>query len=133
MNDCIFCKIIRRELPCTQVYETDAAMAFLDIAPVAPGHILVIPRKHVERITDVPDDLLAPLLSAVRAMAAALTDRLGADGVSLTQANGECAGQVVPHLHFHLIPRYNDHPLRWTPGRYADADEMRRIAAKIAG
>ena len=74
---------------------------------------------------------MAPLLSAMRSVARRFRTMLDADGVSLTQANGACAGQMVAHMHFHLIPRYNDHPLCWTPNRYENAEAMHAMAERL--
>jgi histidine triad (HIT) family protein len=134
-QDCIFCKIVAGELPSARVYEDDHTLAFLDIAPVVKGHTLVIPRTHHDRITDAPDEVLAHVVAAVSRVARALVASLGADGFNVTQANGEIAGQVVPHLHFHVIPRFaRDGRVRhWKQGSYDGADEMAALAETIRG
>ena len=106
-TDCIFCKIISGELPCTKIYEDDDTLAFLDIGPVAKGHTLVIPKQHADPIMDTPDDVLQKTIVVVKKVARALTKGLNANGINVTQANGHTAGQMVPHIHFHVIPRYN--------------------------
>lgn len=131
--DCIFCSIIQGKIPATRVYEDGQVLAFLDIRPITKGHTLVIPKIHVDPITATPDDVLHPLISAVRLVAQALTKALGADGINVTQANGPSAGQVVPHLHFHVIPRWSrdGHATNWNPTPYADNDEMAEFGRRI--
>lgn len=132
-EDCIFCKIIRGELPCTKVYEDDCVLAFLDIGPIIKGHTLVIPRQHVDSLTAVPTAALHRVIDVVQRVAAAQLAGLGADGVNITQANGEVAGQVVPHMHVHVIPRFagDGHSWNWNAKSYDDTDEMAAIAARI--
>ncbi len=131
--DCIFCKIVNDQMPSARVYDDAQAIAFLDIAPVAKGHVLVIPRSHYDPITATPDEILAHLISVVKRVAAAQVDALGANGINVSQANGRCAGQVVPHIHFHVIPRFDggaDHE-KWTSKRYTDTHEMESFAKNI--
>ncbi len=132
-DDCIFCKIVAGELPCTRVYEDDEILAFMDIGPIVKGHTLVIPRIHVDPLTNVPDPLLSKLVLAVRKVAGAVVKGLRADGFNITQANGAVAGQVVPHVHFHVIPRFaNDkHHWNWNAKSYDSQQEMDEYAARI--
>jgi len=132
-TDCIFCKIVAGELPATKVYEDAHVLAFMDIGPIVKGHTLVIPKAHFDPITRTPDEVLHQLISVVRKVAGALTLGLDADGINVTQANGEVAGQVIPHLHFHVIPRFrNDgHSWNWNAKTYDGQDEMDALAAKI--
>ncbi len=105
MNDCIFCKIVAGEIPATKVHETEDTLAFLDVKPVSPGHTLVIPKKHYENIFDIPEDVLAKVISETKYIAKTVKESTDADGISISQNNGEAAGQIVRHLHFHVIPR----------------------------
>jgi len=132
-EDCIFCKIIAGEVPCTKVYEDDECLAFMDIGPIIKGHTLVIPRQHYDPLTETPDEILARLVAVVRRVAKAQVEGLGANGVNVTQANGACAGQVVPHIHFHVIPRFEDdgHSWNWRARSYKSPDEMQTYAEKI--
>ena len=132
-SDCIFCKIVAGTLPCTRIYEDDDILAFMDIGPIIKGHTLVIPKVHVDALTSVPDELLATLIRIVRKIAGAQMKGLEADGITITQANGRVAGQVVPHLHFHVIPRFeNDgHSWNWNARPYDSPDEMEGIASRI--
>ncbi len=132
-DDCIFCRIVAGELPCTRVYEDADVLAFLDIGPIIKGHTLVIPKAHHESIVDTPPELLRKAITVVRAIAGAEMAGLKADGVNVTQANGRSAGQVVPHLHFHVIPRFetDGHKWNWRTVQYAGSDEMTAVAADI--
>ena len=131
--DCIFCKIINDQMPAARVYEDDKAIAFLDIAPVVKGHTLVIPRTHYDPLTATPDDVLAHLIGIVRRVAQAQFHALSADGISVSQANGRCAGQVVPHIHFHVIPRFadGDPERKWVSKEYDSDAEMASYARKL--
>ncbi|WP_243439446.1 HIT family protein [Fundidesulfovibrio soli] len=131
--DCLFCKIIRGEIPCAKVYENDAVLAFLDIAPVNKGHTLVIPKAHHADIYDLPPALGAQLLEAVQAVGASFKGALGATGMNLGMNNGASAGQMVFHAHWHLIPRFEGDGLSlWPQKSYASIDEMSELARKIA-
>ena len=133
MSECVFCKIIAGELPSWKLYETDTVLAFMDIGPVVKGHALVIPKAHHETVVTIPDDLLADVMIAARKIARGLLGGLGADGVNLHQANGSVAGQVVPHFHVHVIPRFKQdgHDWNWGAQSYADAAEPAALAARI--
>ena len=133
--NCIFCKIAAGELPSTKLYEDADTLAFMDIGPVVKGHALVIPKNHYDPILGTPDAVLQKLIVIVKKVAQAQVDGLQADGVNVSQANGKVAGQVVPHIHFHVIPRFaNDrHSWNWIPRQYDHPDEMQQLAAKISG
>ena len=135
MNDpiCIFCKILEKQIPSAPVYEDEFAYAFMDIAPFEKGHVLVIPRYHAERLIDLPTEWLQSLMPAVQKTASLLLQRLPCDGFNLLQSNGRCATQVVPHVHFHVIPRWNGREMRWIPGKYDAPEEMLTIAARLRG
>jgi len=122
--DCIFCKIIARQVPSFVLYEDDSALAFLDIAPFEKGHALVVPKLHAVHLTDLPDSALAPLMPAAKRVAALLLKRLPCDGFNVLQSNGRCATQVVPHVHFHVIPRWNGRAMNWISGSYDSPDEI---------
>jgi histidine triad (HIT) family protein len=128
-TDCIFCKIVAGEIPSTRIYEDEAIIAFMDISPIIHGHALVIPKLHYKYITDTPAELLGRCLSVAKRVAQAQVDVLGADGVNLHQANGSAAGQVVPHIHFHVIPRFrnDDHHWNWNHKDYDSVDAMNEI------
>ena len=108
MEDCIFCKIARNEVPSQKVYIDDNAIAFLDINPANPGHALVAPKRHYENMHDISDAELAKTMSAVKAVAEMLMAKMNAEGINVVQNNGRAAGQLVNHIHFHVIPRYKN-------------------------
>lgn len=132
-HECIFCKIAAGELPATKVYEDEDTLAFMDIGPVVKGHTLVIPKHHYDPITGTPPEVLCKLITVVQKIAQAQYDGLGADGINVTQANGKTAGQIVPHIHFHVIPRFEDdkHSWNWIAGKYDSTEEMNEKAESI--
>jgi histidine triad (HIT) family protein len=131
MDDCIFCKIIRGELPSYKVYEDEKTIGFLDIRPVNAGHTLVVPKKHSHNIFDIAPEDWAALAEASRVISIAIEKGLGADGVNIAMNNREHAGQVVDHPHLHIIPRFKGDGLKLMPQRtYADK-EAEPVAAKI--
>jgi len=131
--DCIFCKIIAGKLPSTKVYEDADTVAFMDIGPVVKGHTLVVPKTHCDPITNAPADVLQKTILVVQKIARAQFKGLGAAAVNVTQANGALAGQIVPHLHFHVIPRFeiDGQARNWLPGKYDSPDEMNAFADRI--
>ncbi|MBI4738110.1 HIT family protein [Candidatus Woesearchaeota archaeon] len=132
MTDCIFCKIIVGQIPCTKIYENHKAMAFLDINPINNGHTLVMPKAHHETLLDTPDDVLAETVKLAKRVAKAVKEGTGADGVNLGQNNFSAAGQLVFHLHFHVIPRFSGDGLHHWPGqKYASKEEEQEVAKKI--
>ena len=105
--DCIFCKIAGKQIPNYTVYEDKNALAFLDIHPCALGHTVVVPKKHYERLEDMPADELALLIGAVQKAVKKLSEKLKPAGFNVGLNNGPEAGQAVPHLHWHILPRYS--------------------------
>lgn len=106
MNDtCLFCKIIKGEIPAYKVYEDSETMAFLDINPNNPGHTLVVPRDHFENIYSIPDEALCRLMISVRKIALAIKNGLDVDGINIAMNNERAAGQIIDHAHIHIIPR----------------------------
>ncbi len=108
MDECIFCKIIKGEIPNHTILEDDNFLAFLDIQPRAKGHTVVIPKKHAERLTDLSDEDTAGILPFVKKTAAKLQEKLSPDGFNIGWNDGKAAGQVVPHLHIHILPRWSE-------------------------
>lgn len=106
MENCIFCKIIMGEIPSRKVYEDKDSVAFLDIHPANPGHTLVMPKKHAENIFDADDELLGRVIVAAKVISKKIKESLNADGINVIQNNGRHAGQIVNHIHFHIIPRF---------------------------
>ena len=134
--DCIFCKIIGRAAPASIVYEDEATLAFLDIRPMTTGHTLVIPKSHAAYLEELPEGTAGPILETASKVAAALRrSGLPCEAVNLWLANGKEAGQVVFHVHIHVIPRFrgDGFGLRVGPdyGRIASREELEAAAAKI--
>jgi histidine triad (HIT) family protein len=127
--DCIFCKIVAGELPATVIDEDERTIAFMDINPATRGHALVIPRQHARDLLEVDDADLAATVAAAQRLASRISDRLEADGVNLLNSCGSAAWQTVFHFHIHVIPRYDNDPLRlpWRPAP-GDADEIAAAA-----
>jgi histidine triad (HIT) family protein len=127
---CTFCKIARKEAPASRVYEDEKVIAFLSIRPINVGHTLVVPKKHYENIYEIPEDEVAYLYKIVKKMAHAVKKAVDAEGIRIVQNNGEAAGQVIFHLHVHIIPmNKNQSWLHHTRMRGADAleDDAKRI------
>lgn len=122
--DCIFCKIAAGQLPAKIIYQDDNYLAFLDIAPVSRGHSLVIPKKHVADFSSLSDEAAGALAATVHKIALRLVSALGAGGYNLGLNNGQSAGQIVAHVHWHIIPRFGSDDLHlWT----ADPEEIQRL------
>jgi histidine triad (HIT) family protein len=131
MNDCLFCKIIRREIPSTIVYEDADTFAFLDIHPVNPGHVLVVPKVHAIGLLEATPGVAGALMVAVQKIARAVKVGMGVEGFNLEQNDGAVAGQVIPHLHVHIIPRRTDDGLKHWPGNAYAEGEATRVAQAI--
>jgi histidine triad (HIT) family protein len=129
---CIFCKIIRGEVPSARVLETDHAVAFLDIQPLNPGHTLLVPRSHHARLVDLPDELAAHAGSLLPRLCRAVKAATGAGGLNVVVNNGRVAGQTIDHCHWHIIPRFAGDPVHWPwpQGKYT-GDEIQRMKARI--
>ena len=131
MEDTIFMKIIRREVPADIVYEDADTIAFLDVKPTAPGHTLVVPKKPVRNIFDVDDDTLAAVMRTVRKIAPAVRDAVGAHGVHVNSNHEAAAGQIVFHLHFHIIPRHDRNEFSFWPQHEYPKSSAAVLAEKI--
>jgi histidine triad (HIT) family protein len=130
---CAFCQIVAGELPAHVVLEDELVVAFLDLRPVFHGHVLVVPRDHVELLTDLPADLVGPLFERVQRVAAAVPAALGAQGTFVAINNK--VSQSVPHLHVHVVPRTKGDGLRgffWPRTRYESDERAAEVAAAIA-
>lgn len=129
---CTFCSIVAGELPAHVVLDDEVALGFLDVRPVFPGHVLVVPRRHVELLTDLPDGEVGPYFERVQRVAAAVPAALGAQGTFV--ANNNKVSQSVPHLHVHVVPRTKGDGLRgffWPRTKYDDDAQMAAVAATI--
>jgi histidine triad (HIT) family protein len=130
--DCLFCKIVAGDVPATLVHEDERTVAFMDINPATRGHLLVIPREHAENVLEIDPEDLEAVARAGQAMARRVRDKLGADGVNLLNSTGSVAWQTVFHFHLHVIPRYENDPLRlpWQP-QPGDQDEIAAAAKEL--
>jgi histidine triad (HIT) family protein len=118
--ECIFCKIVAGEIPCAKVMEDQSALAFLDIGPLAEGHVLLIPKEHYEFVDQMPVDLAAAVLRHIPLLVKAVRSATGCKGVNVLQNNGRAAHQFVPHVHVHIIPRKSgdEFHFNWPAGTY---------------
>lgn len=130
--DSIFTKIIKGEIPCHRVFENDRMLAFLDITPLSEGHTLVVPKRQVERLEDLPPDDTAEIARQLGAIAERICAVTGAEGYNILQNNGRVAGQEVPHVHFHIIPRRAGDGLgyRWN-SKPTDQEALAGLARRI--
>jgi histidine triad (HIT) family protein len=130
--DCVFCRIVAGSIPCVKVYEDAESLAFMDINPLTPGHLLVVPKAHVETLFDADEARVASLARIATRIAKSLRESLGIQALNMLQANGQAAFQSVPHLHLHLIPRRpgDGAGFDWklVPG---DMEEIRRLGETI--
>ena len=129
-ESCTFCKIARKEAPASTVYEDEEVIAFMSIQPINVGHTLVVPKKHYENIYEIPEEEVAHLYRVVKKLAYAVKKAVDAEGIRIVQNNGEAAGQVIFHMHVHIIPMHKDRSwLHHARPRLADAlkDDARRI------
>lgn len=133
--DCIFCKIISGEIPCSKVYEDDLFIAFLDIRPIRKGHTLIVPKKHFENLFDTPEEEARAIYQVTARVAAAVKEATGASGINVIQNNGADSGQEVFHSHLHIIPRKKDDGLKFDRQHeeYNGFEEMGKMAHKIHG
>ena len=135
MEDCIFCKIVKGEIPCFTIYEDDSVLAFADINPINTGHTLIIPKSHAENIWEIEEDDLTAIHRTASRVAGAMKTALQPDGIAFLQLNGRAVNQLVMHYHLHLIPRGADDPAltmtEWelVPG---DMKVIEETARKIA-
>lgn len=132
MDDCIFCKMVAGQIPVTKIYEDEVVLAFLDIGPISDGHTLVIPKQHFEKTHDCPADLLGQVASRLGKIAGAVANAMDCDGYNLLCNNGSAAGQVIEHLHFHIVPRNTNDGVfdRWPSYKYPEG-KIETIAAGI--
>jgi histidine triad (HIT) family protein len=123
-ESCTFCKIARKEAPSSTVYEDEDVIAFMSIQPINVGHTLVVPKKHYENIYEIPEEEVAYLYKVVKKLAHAVKQAADTEGIRIVQNNGEAAGQVILHMHVHIIPMNKNHSwLHHAEPRSADALE----------
>ena len=132
MVNCVFCKIISGELPAVKVYEDEYVVAFLDINPANPGHTLVVPKRHVERLEELEPDEAQALLYAAARLAPAIVRAVGAEGYNILMNIGAAAGQEIAHLHLHIIPRFSSDNCKFNcPRKKADLGELEEVGRRI--
>ncbi len=131
-DGCIFCKVVAGEIPATKVYEDDIVVAFLDIGPISDGHTLVVPRQHCKRLHECSAELLGEVCSRIGRIAGAVVAAMGCEGYNVLCNNGRAAGQLVDHVHFHIIPRNTGDGVfnRWPAYKYQEG-QAEIIAAKV--
>jgi histidine triad (HIT) family protein len=135
MADTVFGKIVRGEIPCNKVYEDDKVLAFLDISPLSPGHILVVPKEPAETLDRLSDDSAAALGRVLPRLCRAMIAATGVREYNVLENNGHGAHQAIAHVHFHIIPKPNSHEglgIGW-PAQGLDRDAAAALAKKIAG
>jgi len=132
VDDCIFCKMVAGEIPVTKIYENEVVLAFLDIGPLSDGHTLVIPKAHFSRLDECPAEILAEVARQIGKIANAVVTAMGSDGYNVLCNNGRAAGQLVDHMHFHIIGRNTGDGIfnRWPAYKYKEG-QIEQIAAKI--
>ena len=132
MEDCIFCKMVAGRVPVTKIYEDDDVLSFLDIGPLSDGHTLVIPKQHFARLHDCPAELLGRVCSRLGVIARAVMTAMNCDGYNVLCNNSRAAGQLVDHVHFHIVPRNAGDGIfnRWPAYKY-EQGRMEEIAEKI--
>jgi histidine triad (HIT) family protein len=131
--ECIFCKIIAGEIPAVTVLDEELVLAFMDINPSSPGHMLVTPKKHAEDIFEISEGDLAAVMKGVKRCATAVKEALKPGGVTVLQLNGRASDQIVPHLHIHIIPRWDNNglPVSSWEMKPGDMEEIKDIALKV--
>lgn len=136
MENCIFCKIAKREIDSAKVWENDKVFCFLDINPISKGHTLVISKQHYENVFDIPVDELKEVISAAKSLSIRIKEIFKADGINLINSSGKIADQEVFHFHFHIIPRYKNDGLemsKWCQSKTYKAGnkELKELAEEI--
>ena len=132
MDECVFCKIVAGTQDAQIIYQDDLVMGFLDIHPIRIGHTLIIPKAHYETILDIDDDTLAHLIKVTKKIAMQVKTAMNAIGLRIGNNNYAAAGQIIPHLHFHVIPVTKEFPINIKFDRFnLSTEELEQIAEKI--
>ena len=131
MPDCLFCRIVSKEIPAEIVYEDEATLAFIDIRPTAPGHVLVIPKQHSDGLHDADPVVLGAVIRTVQRLARVLMQALEVEGFNVIQNNGSVANQAIPHLHFHIIPRREGDGLESWHGKVYAEGEREKMGERV--
>ncbi|MCR5813297.1 MAG: HIT family protein [Desulfovibrio sp.] len=132
MDNCLFCAIACGKIPSQKIFESDHLYAFLDIAPANKGHALLIPKSHCSDLLGLDPAFSQEIIEAMQRIARAIVSVTNAQGFNIVQNNGRAAGQEIDHLHWHIIPRFDDDGLKlWRQGKYDSDEEMGRLATAI--
>ncbi|MCX6752929.1 MAG: HIT family protein [Candidatus Nomurabacteria bacterium] len=131
MDNCIFCKIIKGEIPCTKIYENDKVLAFLDIEPINKGHTLIIPKEHSQNIYETSDENLSEIIKIAKKISIAIKTTMKADGINVHMNNNHAAGQRVFHTHIHIIPRYDNDGLDMWHSKEGYTDKEKKEIAEL--
>ncbi len=132
-QDCIFCKILKKEIPAKIVFENESNIAFLDNHPISKGHTIIVPKKHYQNLEDIPEEILCETLKTVKNVAKLLRSKLKIEGYNILQNNFEAAGQAIRHFHVHIIPR-NQKDKKFEvkiPRNQASDDELNEVLNSI--
>ncbi|MFA7709387.1 MAG: HIT family protein [archaeon] len=131
VKGCIFCKIAKGKMPCYKVYEDKKIIAFLDINPAVKGHTIVIPKKHYNDVFDCKDKLLEKIIKVIQKISINYKEKLGCTGVNILNASGKSAEQSVFHLHFHILPRFDDDGYKLTTQTGYVKEDLEKLAEKL--
>jgi histidine triad (HIT) family protein len=131
-DDCLFCKMVAGKVTVTKIYEDEVILSFLDIGPISDGHTLVIPKQHFEKLHECPAELLGQVFTRIGKIAGSIVAAMNSDGYNLLCNNGRAAGQLIEHLHFHIIPRNTGDGVfnRWPSFKY-ESGKIEEIAGVI--
>ena len=132
-GNCIFCRIIRKDIPNAIIYENDKFLAFMDKYPINHGHTLIVPKEHYGNILEMPAEIVGEMYSLIPKLAKAITSVIESDGFNINQNNGKSANQIVPHVHVHIVPRYSAEKVKgqWPTRKIAKMQELQDLARKI--
>ena len=131
MDGCVFCKIIKGKISADKIYEDENYLAFLDITPINPGHTLLIPKAHYKNLYETPDEVLSGIAPLIKKIAAAIKQVTNANGINIGMNNEVAAGQIIPHVHFHIIPRFANDGYRHWRGKPYSAGQAAQTAVQI--
>ena len=132
-GNCIFCRIIKKDIPNAIIYENDKFLGFMDKYTINHGHTLIVPKQHYDNILEMPAEIVGEMFSLIPSLAKAITSVIESDGFNINQNNGKSANQIVPHVHVHIVPRYSAEKVKgqWPTRKIAKMEELQELALKI--
>ncbi|HEU5120444.1 MAG TPA: HIT family protein [Candidatus Nitrosocosmicus sp.] len=132
-RNCIFCRIIQKDVPNAIIYENEKFLAFMDKYPINLGHTLIVPKQHYNNLLEMPTEIVGEMYSLVPTLAKAITSVINSDGFNINQNNGKSANQIVPHVHVHIVPRYSAEKIKgqWPTRKIAKMQDLQGLAKKI--